>query len=45
MRVQLLDEATIDLADGYHFFYERQSEGPGNSFLHYQWSEIQSLRI
>ena len=44
MRVQLLDEATADLADGYRF-YERQAEGLGEYFLDSLWSDIQSLRL
>lgn len=44
MRVQLLDEATVDLADGYRF-YERQAEGLGEYFLDSLWSDIQSLRL
>lgn len=44
MRVQILDEATADLADGFRF-YERQAEGLGDYFLDSLWSDIQSLRI
>ncbi len=44
MRVQLLEEATADLADGYRF-YERQAEGLGEYFLDSLWSDIQSLRL
>jgi len=44
MRVQLLDEATADLADGYRF-YELQAEGLGEYFLDSLWSDIQSLRL
>lgn len=42
MRVQVLDEATGDLADGYRF-YERQAEGLGDYFLDSLWSDINSL--
>jgi plasmid stabilization system protein ParE len=44
MRVQVLDEATVDLADGFRF-YERQADGLGDYFLDSLWSDIQSLRI
>ncbi len=44
MRVQVLDEATRDLADGYRF-YDRQSEGLGDYFLDSLWSDINSLRL
>jgi plasmid stabilization system protein ParE len=44
MRVQILDEATEDLADGFRF-YERQADGLGDYFLDSLWSDIQSLRI
>lgn len=44
MKVQVLDEATADLADGYRF-YERQAEGLGEYFLDTLWSDIQSLRL
>jgi hypothetical protein len=40
--VQVLDEATVDLADGYRF-YERQAEGLGEYFLDSLWSDINSL--
>jgi hypothetical protein len=42
MSVQVLDEATKDLADGYHF-YEHQTEGLGDYFLDSIWSDINSL--
>jgi len=42
MRVQVLDEATADLADGFRF-YEQQAEGLGDYFLDSLWSDIQSL--
>ena len=44
MKVQILDEATADLADGYHF-YERQAAGLGEYFLDTMWSDILSLRL
>lgn len=44
MKVQVLDEATADLADGYRF-YERQVAGLGEYFLDTLWSDIQSLRL
>ena len=39
MKVQILEEATADLADGYRF-YERQTEGLGECFLDSLWSDI-----
>ncbi|ABW68075.1 conserved hypothetical protein [Desulfosudis oleivorans Hxd3] len=44
MRVQVLDEAAADLADGFRF-YQRQANGLGDYFLDSLWSDIQSLRI
>ena len=44
MRVQVLDEATGDLADGYRF-YERQAEGLDEYLLDSLWSDINSLRL
>lgn len=44
MRVQVLDEATGDLANGYRF-YERQVDGLGEYFLDSLWSDIISLRL
>jgi hypothetical protein len=44
VRVQVLDEATGDLADGCRF-YERQAEGLGEYFLDSLWSDINSLRM
>jgi len=44
MRVQVLEEATADLADGFRF-YERQADGLGDYFLDSLWSDIQSLRL
>ena len=44
MRVQVLDEATVDLADGFRF-YEQQANGLGEYFLDSLWSDIHSLRF
>jgi plasmid stabilization system protein ParE len=44
VKVQVLEEATADLADGFRF-YDRQAEGFGDYFLDSLWSDIQSLRL
>ncbi len=44
MRVQILEEATSDLADGYRF-YESQAAGLGDYFLDSLWSDILSLHL
>jgi plasmid stabilization system protein ParE len=44
VRIQVLDEATVDLADGFRF-YERQADGLGEYFLDSLWSDINSLRL
>jgi hypothetical protein len=44
VKVQVLDEAAGDLADGYRF-YERQAEGLGEYFLDSLWSDIHSLHL
>ena len=44
MRVQVLNEATADLADWFRF-YERQADGLGDYLLDSLWSDIQSLRL
>ena len=44
MRVQVLEEATADLADGFRF-YEQQVDGLGDYFLDSLWSDILSLRL
>jgi len=44
VRVQILDEATGDLADGCRF-YERQVEGLGEYLMDSLWSDINSLRL
>ncbi|MBM4153544.1 MAG: type II toxin-antitoxin system RelE/ParE family toxin [Lentisphaerae bacterium] len=44
MKVQVLEDAVADLADGFRF-YERQVEGLGDFFLDSLWSDIHSLRL
>nr|VFJ93681.1 MAG: hypothetical protein BECKLFY1418A_GA0070994_103318 [Candidatus Kentron sp. LFY] len=44
MKVEILEEATADLVDGFRF-YERQADGLGDYFLDSLWSDIQSLRL
>ena len=44
MKVQILEEATADLADGYRF-YERQTEGLGEYFLDSLWSRCKFVGI
>lgn len=44
MKIQVLEDATADLADGFRF-YERQADGLGEYFLDSLWSDIQSLRL
>jgi plasmid stabilization system protein ParE len=44
VKVQVLDDAAADLADGYQF-YERQADGVGEYLLDSLWSDILSLRI
>nr|VFK22159.1 MAG: hypothetical protein BECKLFY1418C_GA0070996_11117 [Candidatus Kentron sp. LFY] len=44
MKIQVLEEATADLADGFRF-YERQAEGLGDYVLDFLWSDIHSLRL
>nr|VFK01750.1 MAG: hypothetical protein BECKH772A_GA0070896_102393 [Candidatus Kentron sp. H]VFK01844.1 MAG: hypothetical protein BECKH772B_GA0070898_102493 [Candidatus Kentron sp. H]VFK05171.1 MAG: hypothetical protein BECKH772C_GA0070978_102436 [Candidatus Kentron sp. H] len=44
MKIQVLEEATADLAEGFRF-YERQAEGLGDYFLDSLWSDIYSLRL
>jgi plasmid stabilization system protein ParE len=44
MKIQVLEDATADLADGFRF-YERQADGLGEYFLDALWSDIQSLRL
>jgi hypothetical protein len=42
MNVRVLEDALVDLADGYRF-YEKQSSGLGVYFLDSLWSDIDSL--
>lgn len=42
MNVRVLEDALVDLADGYRF-YEKQSPGLGVYFLDSLWSDIDSL--
>ncbi|VFM96336.1 MAG: hypothetical protein BECKG1743D_GA0114223_101739 [Candidatus Kentron sp. G] len=44
MKIQVLEEAIADLAEGFRF-YERQAEGLGDYFLNSLWSDIHSLRL
>ena len=44
MKVEVLETALDDLADGY-YFYENQSEGLGSYFVDTLWSDIDSLCI
>jgi hypothetical protein len=44
MKIQILDEAQQDLADGFQF-YESQAEGLGDYFLDSIFSDIDSLQI
>lgn len=43
MRIDVLDDAEEDLANGY-VFYELQRSGLGRRFFRSLWSEIDSLR-
>ena len=42
MKVEVLETALDDLADGFHF-YENQSEGLGVYFVDTLWSDIDPL--
>lgn len=42
MKIQILDNAKLDLVDGFHF-YEDQEEGVGHYFLDCLYSDIDSL--
>jgi hypothetical protein len=42
MKIQILDNAKLDLVDGFHF-YEDQEEGIGHYFLDCLYSDIDSL--
>jgi hypothetical protein len=44
MRIEILEEALDDLAQGYHF-YEEQQAGIGDYFLDSLYSDIDSLRL
>ena len=44
MKVQLLDEAELDLVDGF-CFYETQQSGLGDYFLDSLFSDIDSLQL
>ncbi len=44
MKIQILDEAQLDLAYGFQF-YEMQSDGLGDYFLNSLFSDIDSLQI
>lgn len=44
MKIRILDSASQDLEDGFHF-YERQESGLGDYFIDSLFSDIDSLRI
>jgi hypothetical protein len=44
MRIEVLDQAQLDLIDGFHF-YEDQEAGLGSYFLANLYADIESLRI
>jgi len=44
MTILILDNAKLDLVDGY-YFYERQQEHIGDFFLNCLYSDIDSLRL
>jgi hypothetical protein len=44
MKIKILESATQDLLQGYHF-YEQQEKGLGNYFLDSLFSDIDSLQI
>ena len=44
MKVEILEDALVDLVGGYRF-YENQAEGLGHYFLDSIWSDIDSLCI
>ena len=44
MKIELLDEAEMDLLNGFEF-YERQGSGLGQYFLDALFSDIDSLRL
>jgi hypothetical protein len=44
MRIEVLDQAQLDLIEGFHF-YEDQEAGLGSYFLANLYADIESLRI
>jgi len=44
MKIRILDNAKLDLVDGFHF-YENQEEGIGHYFLDCLYSDIDSLLL
>jgi hypothetical protein len=44
MRIEILDQATEDLVEGYHF-YEAKQTGLGSYFLSNLFGDIESLRL
>ena len=44
MRIEILDQAELDLIEGFHF-YEAQETGLGSYFLTNLYSDIESLRL
>jgi hypothetical protein len=44
VKIRILESATQDLLDGYHF-YKQQADGLGAYFLDSLYSDIESLRI
>ena len=44
MKIQILDNAKLDLVDGFHF-YESQEDGVGHYFLDCLYSDIDSLLL
>ncbi len=44
MRIEILDQAELDLLDG-SYFYEDQEKGLGSYFLTSLYADIESLRI
>lgn len=44
MKIRILESASQDLVDGFHF-YEKQSIGLGNYFIDSLFSDIDSLQI
>lgn len=44
MKIRILESASQDLIDGFHF-YEKQAIGLGNYFLDSLFSDIDSLQV